>query len=77
MPHRVRCTRDATPMRKRQRVEGGGTAARAREVVRTLQAAACESAPDPCYLDGQLGRNPLLTQRQREKVVKYINEVRA
>jgi hypothetical protein len=48
--------------------------------VQTLSAAARSNAPDPHYLDrGPYSRSgtPLITPAEREKVVTYINEVRA
>jgi hypothetical protein len=45
--------------------------------VQSLSAAASCNAPDPNYLDPGPGSHPpIITERQREKVVKYINEVR-
>jgi len=48
--------------------------------VHALSAAAAENTPNPRYLElaqrlTQQGSAPLLTERQREKVVKYINEL--
>ena len=62
-------------MAKRPRDEAPPCAAASLPAVRTLARAAAANAPDPHYLDDIPGRSPLLTTRQREKVVKYINEV--
>ena len=49
--------------------------------IQRLAEVARDNAPDPRYVDNfvknsQVGNPPFLTERQREKVVKYINEVR-
>ena len=51
-------------------------------VLRELSEAAEDSAVDPSYLSRNQGCSsssvvPVISERQREKVVKYINEVRA
>ena len=55
-------------------------AANALERVRELALVAAQNAPEPSYLDrphkSSASAQPLITERQREKVVKYINEVR-
>ena len=46
--------------------------------IRALSFAAAPNLPEPRYLDpshASSGRFQLITERQREKVVKYINEV--
>ena len=48
--------------------------------IERLTANALDNAPNPRYLENfrknsLSGSPPLLTERQREKVVKYINEV--
>ena len=66
----------ASANRKRSFAHISGTSC-PKSRLRALSAAARENAPDPHYLDRTCSRDaPLITERQREKVVKYINEVR-
>lgn len=45
------------------------------ERIQALSDAARHIAPNPCYLDRQGAAGTLMTERQREVVVKYINEL--
>ena len=66
--------------RKRTLSDAGGRSSGRLARVQELSAAAQMNAPDPLYLErfaaaAGVGESALLSDRQREKVVKYINEV--
>jgi len=62
--------------RKRPPQRKENPVAKAHERLRELSASAAQTAPSGSYLDSAAsGSRPLISERQREKVVKYVNEL--